>query len=69
MSENILTLKDEETMLRPNISILLHRHAASYPRKQNPQHSNHLPTKHRSDIFLLCHHLVSHTNTKWLIMV
>jgi hypothetical protein len=30
MSENILTLKDEETILRPNIWILLHHHAASY---------------------------------------
>jgi hypothetical protein len=58
MSENILTLKDEETILRPNIRILLHRHAESYPRKQNPQHSGHLPTKHRSDIFLPRHRLV-----------
>jgi len=45
-------------MLRPNIRILLHRHAVSYPRKRDPQHSSHLPTKHRSDIFLPCHHLV-----------
>ena len=58
MSENILTLKDKETMLHPNIGILLQCHAASYPRKQNPQHSNHLPTKHRADIFLPFHHLV-----------